>query len=163
MLTSKLGTNGNYNLAYGLDGQFRVTGDEYLTFRWAQTFENEAQNHIFNMSPSRFMFNWEHRNQKGFGYDFMYTWSGKEFNPGIGFEMKDNYHGVQFILQNGWFPEGGFIRYHKLSLTANSLWNTLNELHETTVGILKWNFEAKKGYSGNIAINWSVEDIAETL
>lgn len=163
MFTSRLGTNGNYNLAYGLDGQFRVTGDEYLTLRWAQTFENEAQNQIFNMSPSRFMVNWEHRNQKGFGYDFVYSWSGNQFNPAIGFETKDNYQLVRCILQNGWFPEGDFIRYHKLSLTAYSLWNTLNKLHETTAGTLKWNFDAKKGYSGNVAINWSLEDIAETL
>ncbi len=163
MFTSRLGTNGTYNLAYGLDGQFRVTGDEYLTLRWAQTFENEAQNQIFNMSPSRFMVNWEHRNQKGFGYDFVYSWSGNQFNPAIGFETKDNYQLVRCILQNGWFPEGDFIRYHKLSLTAYSLWNTLNKLHETTAGTLKWNFDAKKGYSGNVAINWSLENIAETL
>ena len=163
MFTSRLGTNGNYNLAYGLDGQFRVTGDEYLTLRWAQTFENEAQNQIFNRSPSRFMVNWEHRNQKGFGYDFVYSWSGNQFNPAIGFETKDNYQLVRCILQNGWFPEGDFIRYHKLSLTAYGLWNTLNKLHETTAGTLKWNFDAKKGYSGNVAINWSLEDIAETL
>lgn len=164
MLTSRVGTNGAYNLAYGLDGQFRVTGDEYLTFRWAQTFENESHNQLFNMSPSRLLINWEHRNQKGFGYDFAYSWSGNQFNPGIGFETKDNYQIVRSILQNGWFPEGDFfIRYHKLSLTAYSLWNTLNGLHETTNGLLKWNFEAKKGFSGNIAANWFMEDIADTL
>jgi hypothetical protein len=163
MITSRLGTNGTYNLAYGVDGQFRVTGDEYLTVRWAQTFENEAQNRILNMSPSRLMVNWEHRNQKGFGYDFVYSWSGNQFNPGIGFETKDNYQVARCILQNGWFPEGDFIRFHKISLTAYSLWNTLNGLHETTAGILKWNFEAKKGFLGNIAANWSLEDLADTL
>ncbi|HAQ17810.1 MAG TPA: hypothetical protein DCR40_01100 [Prolixibacteraceae bacterium] len=164
MFTSRLGTNGAYNLAYGVDGQFRVAGDEYLTLRWAQTFENETQNRFFNMSPSRLLINWEHRNQKGFGYDFVYSWSGNQFNPGIGFEIKDNYQLVRSILQHGWFPEGkSFIRYHKLSLTAYSLWNTLNDLHETTSGILKWNFEAKKGFSGNIAANWFVENLADTL
>lgn len=164
MFTSRLGTDGTYNLAYGVDGQFRITGDEYLTLRWAQTFENEAQNQIFNMSPSRFMVNWEHRNQKGFGYDFVYSWSGNQFNPAIGFETKDNYQLVRCILQNGWFPEGeNFIRYHKISLTAYSIWNTLNSLHETTNGILKWNFEAKKGFLGNIAVNWYQEDLAGTL
>ncbi len=164
MFTSRLGTNGTYNLAYGIDGQFRVTGDEYLTIRWAQTFENEAQNQIFSMSPSRFMVNWEHRNQKGFGYDFLYTWSGEEFNPGIGFELKDNYQGGRCILQNGWFPESdNFIRYHKISLTSFSLWNTLSGLHETTGSFLKWSLEAKKGFSGNIALNWYLEDLADTL
>lgn len=164
MLTSRLGTNGNYNLAYGVDGQFRITGDEYLTLRWAQTFENEVQTRFFDLSPARFIINWEHRNQKGFGYDFLYSWSGRKFNPGIGFELKDNYQLARCILQNGWFPESeNFIRYHKISLTTFSLWNTLTSLHETTSSILKWNFETKKGYLGNIAANWYLEDLADTL
>jgi len=164
MFTSRLGTNGNYNVAYGVDGQFRVTGDEYLTLRWAQTFENDVQSRFFDVSPARFIINWEHRNQKGFGYDFLYSWSGKKYNPGIGFELKDNYQVARCILQNGWFPESeNFIRYHKISLTSFSLWNTLSGLHETSAGILKWNFEAKKGFLGNIAANWSLEDLADTL
>jgi hypothetical protein len=43
------------------------------------------------------------------------------------------------------------------------MWSTLNGLHETTNGILKWNFEAKKGFLGNIAVNWYHEDLADTL
>jgi hypothetical protein len=110
------------------------------------------------------LINWEHRNQKGFGYDFVYSWSGIQFNPGIGFEIKDNYQLVRTILQNGWFPKGdNFIRYHKLSLMTYGLWNTLNGLHETTNSQLKWNFEAKKGFSGNIAADWFGEQISDTL
>ena len=37
MMTSRLGTDGSYNLAYGLDGVLRVAGDDYLTLQWAQT------------------------------------------------------------------------------------------------------------------------------
>jgi len=64
MLTSRLGMNGAYNLAYGIDGQFRVTGDEYLTVKLAQTFENDSVNKLFDLSPSRFFLQWEHRNQR---------------------------------------------------------------------------------------------------
>ena len=83
MTTSRLGTDGSYNVAYGLDGLFRVTGDEYLTLKWAQTFENDSINKAFDMAPSRFLFEWQRRKETGFGYDFVYTWSGKSFNPGI--------------------------------------------------------------------------------
>ena len=164
MLTSRLGMNGNYNIAYGLDGQFRVTGDEYLTVKWAQTFERDSVNRIFDFAPSRLLFEWQRRKIKGFGYDFVYTWSGESYNPGIGFEVKDNYQGGRVILQNGWLPQREtFLRYHSVSLTAYDFWNTLTGLHETTNGILKWYFEAKKGYSGNIAANWFLEDLADTL
>ncbi len=164
MVTSRLGMNGNYNAAYGLDGQFRVTGDEFMTVKWAQTFEQDSVNKIFDLAPSRFLFEWQRRKIKGFAYDLLYTWSGKSFNPGVGFEVKDNYQGVRTILQYGWLPEREtFLRYHAISLTAYDLWNTLTGLHETTSGILKWQFEAKKGFSGNLSSTWFLEDLVDTL
>ena len=72
--------NGSYNLAYGLDGQFRITGDEYLTIRWAQTFDKDSVNRILDWSPSRLLFNWVRRKDTGFGYDLAYTWSGDHSN-----------------------------------------------------------------------------------
>ena len=46
MITSRLGMNGSYNVAYGLDGQVRVIGDEFLTVKWAQTFERDSVNRV---------------------------------------------------------------------------------------------------------------------
>ncbi len=164
MVTSRLGMNGSYNVAYGLDGQFRVTGDEFMTVKWAQTFENDSVNKIFDFTPSRFLFEWQRRKIKGFGYDLLYTFSGKKFNPGVGFETKDNYQGVRLIVQYGWLPQREtFLRYHTISLTSYDFRNTLTGLHETTSGILKWSFEAKKGFSGNISANWLLEDLADTI
>jgi hypothetical protein len=164
MLTSRLGMNGNYNLAYGLDGQFRVKGDEYLTFRMAQSFETDSANKIFDLAPSRIMLQWERRNLKGFSYDFVYTYSGKSFNPGIGFEMKDNYQGVRTILQYGWFPdEDAVIRYQNISFTAYNFWNTSNGILETTSGMLTWMFEAKKGFTGSLFSTFYRENLTDTL
>lgn len=164
MFTSRLGMNGKYNVAYGLDGQFRVIGNEFITVKWAQTFERDSVNKIFDFAPSRFLFEWQRRKITGLGYDLVYTWSGKRFNPGVGFEVKDNYQGVRTILQYGWLPQREtYLRYHSISLTAYDFWNTLTGLHETTNGILKWQFEAKKGFYGNIAANWFLEDLADTL
>jgi hypothetical protein len=36
--------NGSYNIAYGLDGRFRIKGDEYLILKMAQSIENDADN-----------------------------------------------------------------------------------------------------------------------
>jgi hypothetical protein len=164
MLTSRLGMNGTYNLVYGLDGQFRVTGDEYLTVKVAQTFENDSINSFFDKDPSRMIINWEHRNQKGFGYDFLYSWSGDKFNPGIGFEVKDNYQLARAILQYGWFPgEKKSIRYQKISLTGYNIWNTFSGEQETATGILRWDFETKKGSSGSAGITFYQEDLTDSL
>ncbi|MDF1559869.1 MAG: DUF5916 domain-containing protein [Bacteroidales bacterium] len=164
MVTSRLGTDGSYNMAYGLDGQLKVIGDEYLTVRWAQSFENDSVNRIFDWSPSRLMLNWARRRQQGFAYDLVYTWSGDQFNPGIGFELKDNYHGWRTITQYGWLPgEEASLRYHKIMLTAYTFWNTATRLRETVNGMMTWSFEGKSGNSGNANINWFLEDIRDTL
>jgi len=164
MFTSRLGMNGNFNLAYGLDGQFRVTGDEYLTFRMAQSFENDSLNKVIDFSPSRFMLQWERRNRKGFSYDFVYTYSGKSFNPGIGFEMKDSYQGFRTIFNYGWFPaEDAIIRYHNISITAFNFWNTATGLQETTTAMLTWLFEGKKGFQGSVFPTSYRENLSDTL
>lgn len=164
MVTSRLGTDGTYNVAYGLDGQFRVTGDEYLTMRWAQTFETGSDNTLFNLAPSRFLFEWQRRKITGLAYDMVYTWSGKSFNPGIGFETKEDYHGTRTILRYGWLPESDiFIRYHYFSLSLWNIWNTATGSHETTNAEVDWYFEAKKGFYGDITASWHLENLQDTL
>jgi hypothetical protein len=110
------------------------------------------------------MVNWEHRNLKGFGYDFLYTWSGDKFNPGMGFELKDNYQGARGMLQYGWYPGGEkAFRYHRIMLTAADLWNTATGSHETTTSALTWYLESKKGYYVQIDAFRNVEDLSDTL
>jgi hypothetical protein len=164
MFTSRLGMNGAYNLVYGIDGQFRVTGDEYLTIKLAQTFENDSSNKVFDIAPSRLFLRWDRRNQNGFGYDFLYTYSGDRFNPGIGFELKDNYQGVRAIFQYGWLPgENAVIRHQLISFTGTNIWNTATGLQETTSGMITWMFEAKKGFIGSIFSTWYREDLSDSL
>ncbi len=164
MVTSRLGTDGTYNLAYGLDGQVRVVGDDYLTVRWAQTFENDSINRILDLAPSRLLLNWVRRKQKGFAYDLAYTWSGDRFNPGIGFEIKDNYQGWRAISQYGWFPgQESPLRYHKIMLTGYTFWNTATRLRETVNTVMTWYFEGKKGNYGDISLNWLLEDLYDEL
>ncbi|TAL60623.1 MAG: hypothetical protein EPN88_15690 [Bacteroidetes bacterium] len=164
ILTSRLGMNGAYNFAYGVDGQFRVKGDDYLTVRMAQTAENDSVFRIFNLAPSRLLFQWERRNQKGFSYDFLCTYSGERYNPGIGFEMIEDYKGFRTILRYGWFPaKENVIRYQRISFMGYSLSNTITGLQETAYGDLTWYFEAKNGSFGNVMAIWNHEDLTDTL
>lgn len=164
MFTGRMGMNGAYNLSYGIDGQFRIINDDYLIVKLAQTFENDSINRLFDLSPSKLFFQYQRRNQKGFGYDLLYTYSGDKFNPGVGFELKDNYQGLRGILQYGWFPDKeSFIMYQRISLTGTNIWNTATGLQETSTGILTWHCEAKNGFQGDIFGTWYREDLAKTL
>lgn len=88
MMTSRIGADGTYNIAYGLDGEIRVLGDEYLQFNWAQTFEN---NQPKDFDSGRAHLSWTRRIANGFGYTASFTRSGKYYEPGVGFELRDNY------------------------------------------------------------------------
>ena len=112
MATSRLGVDGSYNMAYGLDGTFRVYKDDYFNIRWSQTFEEGIANKSLK-EPTFFMALWERRSLKGLGYDLGYSQSGTHFNPGIGFEMMDDYSIVRGGVRYGWIsPEKSKIYSH---------------------------------------------------
>jgi len=164
MVTSRLGMNGTYNVSYGLDGQFRVIGNEYLLIRLAQSFEDGATNRLFDLSPVRMLMQWQRRNNLGLGYDFQYAYAGESYNPGIGFERKKSYHGPVASILYGWMPEREtFIRRHIITLSGYNYWNAQTGLHETTNAELNWYWESKKLFGGTVDLNWYLEDIIDTL
>ncbi len=104
IFTSRIEMNGNQNLAYGLDGIFRLYGDDYLNVKWAQTYDSKIGNKMNSLDPSFLMVNWERRSEKGFAYNLNYTFSGQKFNPGVGFVLRGGVQGVNAGLMYGWFP-----------------------------------------------------------
>lgn len=159
MLTSRVGTDGSYNMAYGLDAVIRMYGDDYLTLRWAQTFGDDYDNKIFSAEPSRLLARWERRSQSGFSYDFLYTWSGTQYDPGVGFEVKDDYYSVRGILNYGWIPadEKTLLRRHGLSQTMLTIYSSVDHSLETVMSVTGWNFETRGGLYGSVNFNVSRE------
>ncbi len=104
IFTSRIGMNGDHNLAYGLDGIFRVYGDDYLNIKWAQTYDSEAGSKLNSLDPSFILASWERRSEEGFAYNFDYTYSGKEFNPGVGFVRRSAVQGARGGMLYGWIP-----------------------------------------------------------
>jgi hypothetical protein len=104
ILTSRLGMNGNQNFAYGVDGIFRLFGDDYLNVKWSQTYDSEIGNKMNSLDPSFILLNWERRSEEGFAYNLNYTYSGQEFNPGAGFVMRGGVQGLNGGLMYGWIP-----------------------------------------------------------
>lgn len=105
IMTSRIGANGNYNIAYGLDGIIRMFGDDYLDIRFAQTYETGADNAFWSTDPSFFGITWERRNDEGFAYDLNYTFTGEQMNPDVGFLRRNDIHGGGGRLQYGWIHD----------------------------------------------------------
>lgn len=98
MTTSRIGIDGAYNVAYGLDGRIRVTGDEYLRFNWAQTFEDRRPG---DLEAVRVHAGWARRTTNGSGYDAFFTRSGEQYEPDVGFELRDDYTQLGGRLSHG--------------------------------------------------------------
>ncbi len=163
IFTSRLGADGTYNLAYGIDGIFRVTGENYFDIKWSQTFENDTVNASFH-EPLRFSVNWENRSRKGFGYNIGYSYSGVHFNPGIGFEMIDDYSSVRGGIRYGWIPgENSKLYSHSPEIRVNQR-SFADDGTMMSLNVMSgWSFQTKNQWSGDLYLVYNVEQLREGL
>jgi hypothetical protein len=162
IVTTRLGTNGNYNTAYGLDALIRVFGDDYMDFKMAQTYETGLNGALASLEPTRLRLNWRRRSQEGLGYNFSLSHSGKDFNPGVGFEMRDAYRALYTSVQWGWLPgENSKLFNHNINLKQlNYYSSTTNELESSYFGP-EWEFQTKNFLMGAVEIKRIIENVEE--
>ena len=162
MLTTRLGVDGSYNIGYGLDGVVRVFGDDYLTIRLAQTLQDSAENNPLSLNPSSITMDWERRKQEGLSYSAGLTYSGTDFNPGIGFEMIDDFIATAPELRYTWIsPEESWLQSHYLSffnyvffrLPGYSL--MMYNLQPT------WSFSSKNSWMGSASLVYRIDQLEE--
>ncbi len=162
IFTSRIGTDGSYNYVYGLDGIFRLFGDDYLDLKWAQSFVTNAENKAFSMDPTKIRISWQRRNDKGFAYSFSMSHSGADFNPGIGFEFRNNYKGTWNRLQWGWLPgKDSKLQSHKVYIGFRG--NLLNEGGTVESAAIEpgWTFQTKSFLQGDFKIFYGYENVEE--
>ncbi|MGM0622032.1 MAG: DUF5916 domain-containing protein [Bacteroidota bacterium] len=104
MITSRVDFEGNYNVAYGLDGIFKITDVDYLNIKLAQSQDNSIGSEVFSTDPTFFSLELQRRAEKGFLYEGKYAYWGKNFIPASGFIFINNIHELRGTLGYGWFP-----------------------------------------------------------
>ncbi|AUX48692.1 hypothetical protein SOCE26_102330 [Sorangium cellulosum] len=110
MLTSRVGTDGRYNAAYGADGTLHVVGDEFLTLKWAQSLRSPRPD---GAAPARWLDSgralaaWERRRAEGLSYRAELDWAGADFDPGVGFEPYQGYRWADLGAKYEWLLDGG--------------------------------------------------------
>lgn len=163
MMTSRLGADGTYNLGYGLDGIFHLFGNDYVDLKWSQTFENNVKSNSLK-DPTRIMARWERRSSKGLGYTLGYSLSGTHYNPGIGFEMMDDYTSVRASIKYGWLPgeksvlysHSPELRYLYMSYIDDGSLMSLNY----NAG---WTFLTKNQWQGSLNLIYNRENLRDSL
>lgn len=162
MFTSRLGVDGSYNIAYGVDGVVRVFGDDYLTIRLAQTLHDSAVNKPLSLNPTSFSVNWARRKQEGFSYSGGVSHSGTDFEPGIGFEMIDDVMAGAARLQYTWIsPEESWLQSHNINV-FNYMFYRLPDYSLLIYNLQpSWVFSSKNNWMGSASLVYRVDMLEE--
>ena len=164
IVTNRLGSDGRYNTAYGLDAIWRIRGDDYLTLQWSETFETGAANRVFSLDAARISASWERRTRDGFGGQVRFSRSGPAYNPGLGFLMFENYTALSTRGLFGWKPgKDSPLTNHEAFAECRIFWdNDTSELELAEIGP-GWEFSAKSGLSGMIWPKLYVQRLVENF
>ncbi len=118
VLTSRIGTDGSYNVVYGGDARLRLFDQDYLILNWAQSFddtESDAAGAADIDLPGRTLLRarWERRDIYGPMYDVDLSRVGEGFEPGLGFLQRRGYTRGEVRLGYGWSPgdDASVLRY----------------------------------------------------
>jgi len=164
IFTSRIGNSNNWNTAYGIDGIFRLLGDEYLIVKWAQSFQNDNENQVGSLQPSKIYVNWDRRKLEGLGYTFSFSRTGSDFNPGIGYEQRNNYTRFGDRIQYIWFPaETSILQNHGIFLQGVLYMRNTDSEVESSVLNSGWQFATKEGSTGSFAFKHFKEDVAASF
>jgi len=162
MLTTRLGFDGSYNVGYGLDGIFRVFGDDYLDVKVAQTMDNSIENNVASLDPTFLRLAWERRSEEGFGYQAVYAYWGKDFNPESGFLFLNNLHEFRSEVQYGWFPgENSAIFNYRAGFDTEILLRIEDGQIENMELSPEFELNFKNGYGSFTAFSYRKEGVLE--
>ncbi len=162
MTTSRIGADGSYNLAYGLDGVFRVAGDDYLTLQWAQTFDHEQidAGTLDGFNSGRFTAEIERRRRRGWGYNAVVAWAGRHYDPGIGFTQRNDFTLLDDAISYTWLPdETSSLIWHTLGVAGFAFVRNEDRSIESAEVGPEWEFAARSGAGGSLEAKVLFEDL----
>ncbi|MYI43650.1 MAG: carbohydrate binding family 9 domain-containing protein [Rhodothermaceae bacterium] len=156
MLTSRLGRNGNYNLAFGLDGIVHLKGEDFLIYQWSQSIDHEAQD-VDIFDATRFAISAERRRRHGWGYTSIAEWAGPAYDPGMGFTQRINYFLLDNTMSYTWVKGSDSpLIWHRPGLRGFAYFSPSLEIETAEIGP-EWDFAAKSGAGGGVEFKIQTE------
>ncbi len=153
MFTSRIDADGNSNLAYGLDGLIRVSGDDYLTVQWAQAFDSrQAKGATEDFKNGRLALEMTRRRRQGLGYTLGTIFSGENYDPGVGFVDRENFKYFTALVSQTWLNQQGPFIFHTFQPFGNTFLDKReNRVISSEYG-LEWVFTRRNQDSGGIRL-----------
>ncbi len=160
--TTRIGENGDYNVAVGADAIIRPFGDEYFTLKWAQTMDDgrPAGSNLFD--ASRLVARWQRRNVNGLSYNADFIRSGADFDPGVGFAIRNDFTfgGGSLQYQRFQGPESP-LRSIEVQVSGDSYLRNSDRSVESASIQPSVRFEMKTSASINVQVKNSYESVRE--
>lgn len=124
IVTSRLGGDGSYNISTGLDGRFLLYDDDFLTYRFAQTFDHRLDTGWQDPLDNSILYvQWSRQRSQGFNYTFTYKRTGEHYEPEMGFEQRDFFTMLFTRLDYGTFPDSdASLRRLNAGLQTITIW-----------------------------------------
>lgn len=164
IVTNRTNLGNKYNTLYGLDGTIKYHKSNFVSVRWAQTFNDDQENNLFNLNQTKYFLEFTKRSQDGFTYTVNYGRSGKNYNPGIGFEHRRDFKQLNHTFNYNFFPnKESKISQHGPYFSGGLTWGNSHGQLESRNSSIGYNFLTKLGWTYDIKIQLDQERLFQPL
>jgi hypothetical protein len=161
MVTTRVAGDGDDNVAYGLDTQLRLQGNDYLQAAWAQSNTPGREPSASPVEAMRAALRFERRVMVGTGFEASASCAGRAYDPTLGFQSRSDVSTAFVSFGHGWVPPAAtrILIYRAGAVTSATLSNTRRVVESAEGGPL-WGVRSKSGYRVSLAPRLSLEDLA---
>jgi hypothetical protein len=114
------------------------------------------------MDPTSISLNWERRKREGLSYSAGLSYSGTDFEPGIGFEMIDDFIASAPSLRYTWIsPEESWLQSHNIWL-FNYVFFRIPDYSLMMYNLSPtWSFTSKNNWMGSVSLVYRIDQLEE--
>ncbi len=164
MATTRAGTDGSYNVAVAADGSVRPFGDEYVTIKFAHTFDADDPVDSRFVDRSHVSVNWERRTDNGLAYSAGFIRSGRDYNPKLGFTNRSDYRFGRGHLQYQWLLGAASpLRAVQVSTRGFGVFRNADGTAESVDVETSLGLEFKSGWEAALSVAREYESVRDTF
>jgi len=162
IVTSRVGDDGTYNMAVGLDTDVRVFGDSYFSVNWAQTIDDATADGMDLQDLTRVAAFFERRAYTGFAYKVGFGRAGQAYRPDLGFQSREDFTAFGGRVSQGWgASERSPFARHQIKGGATTFLRNEGGTAETVEGSVSWEGQFTSGAFFNLGIDITYDDLLE--
>ncbi len=151
IFTSSLGKNGTDFFTYGLDGQLVLPLKSFFKIAMAKSVESSVSNSLTLTDNLRVNAKLEKPSQVGAYYLLGYSLVGKDYNPVLGFEERENIKRYDFKVGYALFSEKAETIFKQIAQLSSYKIDSYENNNKESFGVdFQYNLEMKSGATLNL-------------